>query len=192
MRHGNPYPTGGDESHRANNVLWACRQLLVWGGLALIVYLAVGYPTLLLPSEPGRPVPQTPPASASAAGSAIVNPQTFRANRQGHIVLEAAVNGTPVKFLLDTGATMVVLTVSDAAAAGIGRSSLSFTGRANTANGVIRTAPVTLREVRLGPFSAENVSAAVIENLETSLLGVSFLKRLQSYEMRDGVLTITW
>jgi aspartyl protease family protein len=130
--------------------------------------------------------------SPAAAGSAIANTQTYRANRQGHIVLEAAVNGAPVKFLLDTGATVVVLTISDAAAAGIGRSSLSFTGRANTANGVIRTAPVTLREVRLGQFSAENVSAAVIENLETSLLGVSFLKRLQSYEMREGVLTITW
>ena len=87
---------------------------------------------------------------------------------------------------------MVALTPADAVAAGISRSSLSFTGRASTANGVVRVAPVTLREVRLGQFSVENVSAAVVENLQTSLLGMSFLKRVQSYEMRDGALTIAW
>ena len=56
----------------------------------------------------------------------------------------------------------------------------------------VRVAPITLREIRLGQLSVDNVSGAVVENLETSLLGMSFLKRLQSYEMRDGVLTISW
>ena len=51
---------------------------------------------------------------------------------------------------------------------------------------------VTLREIRLGQLSLNDIHAAVLENLNVSLLGMSFLERLQSYEMRNGKLTITW
>jgi clan AA aspartic protease (TIGR02281 family) len=53
-------------------------------------------------------------------------------------------------------------------------------------------APVILREIRIGQLSLYDVPAAVLENLHISLLGMSFLSRLQSYEMRDGKLTISW
>ena len=53
-------------------------------------------------------------------------------------------------------------------------------------------APVTLREIRIGQLSIYDVPASVLENLNISLLGMSFLTRLQSYEMRDGKLTISW
>jgi len=53
-------------------------------------------------------------------------------------------------------------------------------------------APVTLREVRIGQLSIYDVPAAVLEHLNISLLGMSFLTRLESYEMRDGKLTISW
>jgi predicted aspartyl protease len=53
-------------------------------------------------------------------------------------------------------------------------------------------APVMLREIRIDQLSVYDVPAAVLENLNISLLGMSFLVRLQSYEMRDGKLTITW
>jgi clan AA aspartic protease (TIGR02281 family) len=53
-------------------------------------------------------------------------------------------------------------------------------------------APVILREVRIGQLSLYDVSAAVLENLNISLLGMSFLGRVQAYEMRDGKLTISW
>jgi clan AA aspartic protease (TIGR02281 family) len=53
-------------------------------------------------------------------------------------------------------------------------------------------APVTLREIRVGQLSLYDVPAAVLEHLNVSLLGMSFLSRLQGYEMRDGKLTITW
>jgi aspartyl protease family protein len=139
-------------------------------------------------------------APRAAAPTAAVEPQravptstlVYRADPQGHVILEAVVNGTPMRFMLDTGATAVALTARDAAAAGIARYQLGFTGRAETANGSVRVAPVRLREIRLGQLSIEDVSAVVIDNLEISLLGQSFLRKLQSYEMRDGVLTITW
>jgi aspartyl protease family protein len=56
----------------------------------------------------------------------------------------------------------------------------------------VHFAPVMLREVRIGQLSIENVPAAVIENLDQSLLGMSFLKRLKSFEVREGALTISW
>jgi aspartyl protease family protein len=93
---------------------------------------------------------------------------------------------------VDTGASLVVLTVEDAQAAGINRSELVFNRITRTANGAARFAPVTLREIRIGQLSIDSVPAAVIENLDQSLLGMSFLTRLKSFEMREGALTISW
>ena len=164
---------------------WAIRQAVIWGGVGLLAYAVVGY-RLLTPDV-------TAPAGSTTASSAVVpNVLTFRANRDGHVELDAAVNGASVRFLVDTGATMVVLSLRDAAAAGISRNSLDFTMRTQTANGVGRAAPIRLRELRIGQFSATDVPAAVVENLRISLLGQTFLKRLDSYETRDGVLTLYW
>jgi clan AA aspartic protease (TIGR02281 family) len=116
----------------------------------------------------------------------------YRTDERGHVALTAMVNGAPVRFLVDTGASRVTLTTDDARAAGIGRSGLVFNQRSQTANGLVREAPVTLREIRIEQLSIDNVSAAVNENLTVSLLGMSFLRRLKSFEMRDGALTISW
>ena len=167
---------------------WAFRQVAIWGGLTVAVYLAMN--SLWLPSRPvAQPaaapvvVRQQPPA---------INTLVYRANPQGHVLIDADVNGMSVRFMLDTGATAVALSARDAAAAGIARYQLDFSRRVETANGEARVAPVQLREIRLGQLSVDDVSAVVIDNLEVSLLGQTFLKRLQSYEMRDGMLTITW
>ena len=106
--------------------------------------------------------------------------------------LDAAVNGASVRMLVDTGASLVTLSPADARAAGIDPAGLVFSGYVNTANGTARMAPVTLREVRIDQLSIYDVPGAVLENLNASLLGMSFLSRLQGYEMRDGKLTISW
>src|SRR5258706_5583650 len=80
----------------------------------------------------------------------------------------------------------------DAQAAGINRSELVFNRITRTANGAARFAPVMLREIRIGQLSIDSVPAAVIENLDQSLLGMSFLTRLKSFEMREVALTISW
>jgi len=142
------------------------------------------------------PVPAaSAPADAQAGGAGVKqvpNSMVYRANRQGHVVLSGAVNGTQVRFIVDTGATFVSLTLADARAAGFGPNDLDFNVRTSTANGVARAAAVTLRELRIGQFSAYDVPALVNDNLPVSLLGQSFLTRLDSYEMRDGVLTLNW
>jgi aspartyl protease family protein len=175
---------------------WALRQLAIWGGLMLLLYAVVGNRTWFVPTQPVQApaiqAPATQPVPASQSSQVPINTLTYRADQRGHVTLEAVVNGAPTRFLVDTGASFVALTPGDAAAAGLGRSSLSFSAAVSTANGVARAAPVKLREVRIGQLALPEVQAMVIENLSVSLLGQSFLKRLDSYEMRDGVLTITW
>jgi clan AA aspartic protease (TIGR02281 family) len=154
------------------------------------------------PAQPGLPTVASPPA-ADPPSTGVQTPTVLRAGRsthslayradtRGHVALTALVNGAPVRFLVDTGASRVTLTAEDAAAAGIDRGGLVFNQRSQTANGLAREAPVILREIRLDRLSIDNVSAAVNENLTVSLLGMSFLKRLKSFEMREGTLTISW
>jgi aspartyl protease family protein len=170
---------------------WALRQLAIWGGLTLVLYAVVGNRTWFEPARPVEP-PVAHQASISQSSPVPTNTLAYRADQRGHVTLEAAVNGAPTRFLVDTGASFVALTSGDAAAAGLSRSRLSFSASVSTANGVARAAPVRLREVRIGQLALSEVQAMVIENLGVSLLGQSFLKRLDGYEMRDGVLTITW
>jgi len=120
------------------------------------------------------------------------NSLVYRADRRGHFILTAAINGAPIPVVVDTGASLVALTLEDARAAGINRGELLFDRITRTANGAARFALATLREIKLGQLSMENVPAAVIENLDQSLLGMSFLRRLKSFEFRQGELTINW
>jgi aspartyl protease family protein len=167
---------------------WALRWVLSCCGIAL---LYVGFVKLGPEFFVDRTAKPEPAARVAGIGPAV-NTLIYPANEQGHIVLEAAVNGATMRLLVDTGATLVVLTPADARAAGIAPSELVFNHRASTANGPARMAHVTLREIRIGQLSIYDVPAAVLENLNISLLGMSFLSRLQSYEMRDGKLTISW
>jgi aspartyl protease family protein len=173
---------------------WAVRQLVIWGGIGLLTYALVTHGLQLssLQMPPSPVLTKTTPPASAAVGSAVTNSLVYRADSRGHVVVEGDVNGSAVRFLVDTGATLVALTTRDASAAGFSRNDLSFNSRVSTANGVARVAPVTLRELRIGQFSVRDVPAAVVEDLNISLLGQSFLKRLESYEMRDGVLTLNW
>jgi clan AA aspartic protease (TIGR02281 family) len=152
----------------------------------------------LLSVDPKPPVPPVHPVSPDTQSTTILraapSPHTlvYRADPRGHVTITATVNGAPVRFLVDTGASRVTLTAEDARTAGIGGSELVFNQRSRTANGLAREAPVTLREIRIEQLSIDNVAAAVNENLNISLLGMSFLKRLKSFEMREGALTINW
>lgn len=172
---------------------WALRWALLCCGTVLLGVGLLDYAAELVPAgaPPSRSGTQLA-APATPASAAPANTIVYTANQQGHIVLDAAVNGFPVRMLVDTGASLVTLTPADARAAGINPTGLVFSARANTANGSVRMAPVSLREIRIGQLSIYDVPAAVLENLNVSLLGMSFLGRLQGYEMRDGKLTISW
>jgi len=110
----------------------------------------------------------------------------------GHYYLTLDVNSVPVSFLVDTGATDVVLNAADARRAGIDPDTLAYLGRANTANGEVRTASVWLDTISLGPITDTNVRVWVNQGeLDQSLLGMSYLQRWSSIEIRSGSLVLT-
>jgi aspartyl protease family protein len=110
----------------------------------------------------------------------------------GHYYLTLDVNDMPVRFVLDTGATSIVLTQADARRAGIDPGALAYTGRASTANGTVRTAAVRLETIALGPVVDRQVPAVVNEGeMQQSLLGMSYLQRWGSIEIAGGALTLT-
>jgi aspartyl protease family protein len=109
----------------------------------------------------------------------------------GHFHLTLRINGEPVEFLVDTGASDLVLTMEDARRVGLDPENLAFIGSANTANGRVRTAFTTLDEVALGPATFRDVGAAVNGGeMKGSLLGMSFLRRFDRLEISDGKLKL--
>jgi aspartyl protease family protein len=110
----------------------------------------------------------------------------------GHFYLTAKLNGEPVDFVVDTGATDVVLTKGDAQRVGLDVGALAFTGRANTANGTVRTAPATVAEVKLGNITDRNLRVFVnAGEMDQSLLGMAYLRRFSKIEIADDKLVLT-
>lgn len=110
----------------------------------------------------------------------------------GHYYLTLMVNGQAIDFMIDTGASEVVLSQADAARVGIDLSTLGYFGQASTANGPVRTARITLDDVALAGTDEGSMRAWVNEGeLDISLLGMSYLRRFSSMEFRDGVLRLT-
>src|SRR5712691_8166835 len=150
------------------------------------------------PAKPGA-ASSAPAASAPSPseGVVILRPQVinriaYRADPLGHVVLTAMVNGAPIRFLVDTGASLVCLTPDDARAAGVRRDELAFNQTVQTATGPAPAAITVLREMRIKQLEVDNVQAAVIEKLPQSVIGMSFLSRLKRFEMQNGALTLTW
>jgi clan AA aspartic protease (TIGR02281 family) len=141
----------------------------------------------------GKPTANARPNTSSeqpAVLRPLTSPFVYHADPLGHFQLTATVNGAPVRFYVDTGATFVSLSLADAAAAGIDHSALAFTAKTRTANGESQAAPVMLRNVSIGEISINDVPGIVSEKLSYSLLGMSFLNRLKGFEIREGSLTI--
>jgi clan AA aspartic protease (TIGR02281 family) len=176
---------------RSSAIRWA----MVW--FVLCIGAALTAPAWLnRPAKPA-PGPAAPPSRAAAAANSQravpANTSIFTANQDGHFLIDAEVNGAPVQFLVDTGATYVVLSDSDAEAAGISRIGLNFDHRFRTANGEVHGAVVSLRSLRIGQMEENEVEAVVMEASEPiSLLGMTFLRRLVHYEIRDGQLVFSW
>ncbi|WP_045390775.1 TIGR02281 family clan AA aspartic protease [Falsirhodobacter sp. alg1] len=142
----------------------ALRTLVAWGLIFLAV--AAGYG---LWTEMG---PTLTPTRQIAKADSLEIPRAA----DGHYYLTVNVNGTNIRFLVDTGASGIVLSERDAERAGLEPGNLHYLGTANTANGVVATARVKLASVTLGQFMDRNVVAYVNGGeLNESLLGMSYL-----------------
>lgn len=131
---------------------------------------------------------EAPRQQASASGFSV----ELRSDRRGHFEAEAEVNGRDISALVDTGATMVVLTYEDAERAGLDVRPSDFTATSRTANGMARNAPVTLDKLCIESVCVRDIRAMVAEEgrLHVSLLGMSFLGRLSRFEVRSGTLLL--
>jgi aspartyl protease family protein len=111
--------------------------------------------------------------------------------RDGHYHMTLGVNGAPIRFIVDTGASDLVLSRDDAARAGIDLGALRYLGRAYTANGEVRTAQVRLDEVEVGGMVDRGVPAVVNEgDMRVSLLGMSYLQEFGRIEIADDTLRL--
>jgi len=123
----------------------------------------------------------------------------IRRGRDGHFHLTLDISGppgaaaVPIRFILDTGATDLVLTREDAAKLGYQSADLAYLGTARTANGITRTAQVRLDRVQLGASEQRNVRALVNEGeLHVSLLGMGYLSRFSRLEIAGDRLRIEY
>jgi aspartyl protease family protein len=116
----------------------------------------------------------------------------LEADRQGHFQVEARVEGRFIDFVVDTGASLVVLRESSAALAGIFIQPRDYTAVAVTANGKIKAAPAKIDRIEVGGITVYDVPAMVLPDdaLAKNLLGVSFLSRLKRYEYANGRLVL--
>jgi len=139
-----------------------------------------------------------PTVSSLASVEADTKPQVTFANAaiidrepDGHYWTRADVDGTAVKFMVDTGASTVAITFRDAQRIGLNPEELDFKWEIRTAGGIVYGAAVTLDRIRIGQVEVENVEGMVLrEGLDQSLLGMTFLGELYSYEFRKSQLLI--
>ena len=126
-----------------------------------------------------------------AAPQAGAQPATIRKARDGHYWAVGDVNGANVRFLVDTGATAVALTRQDAERIGFDLSTLNYTSRVITAAGPVRAARVSLDSVSIAGARVAHVDALVPEGgLEVSLLGMTYLGRLSSFQATPRALIL--
>ncbi len=157
------------------------QQAAIWGLIFMGVIAAIG-----LWEDISRTV--QPQQISLASEGKIILPRA----QDGHYYLTAEVNGHPTFFVVDTGATSMVLTQKDARTAGLDPQNLSYFGRAMTANGEVRTAPVRLDSLRLGSFTDTNVPAVVNGGeMAQSLLGMDYLQRWGRIEIANGQMILT-
>jgi aspartyl protease family protein len=176
---------------------WVFKQIMLWTALALVASFGLEHLGARLPwSGPesgtavaaGATAVATPPPSNGGSRAT-----TIRAGDRGHFFAVADVDGAEIRFLVDTGASGVVLSPEDAERIGLRLSDSDYSLRFQTAGGIVRAAPVTLRQVRIGQMAIYGVEAAVNESsMGVSLLGVSFLSRLDGYQVQGDRLILYW
>jgi aspartyl protease family protein len=165
----------------------AIRAILIW--IAIVLALAIGYTYRFeLREVADRVMAEFLPGHAATRGRTV----EVARGRGGNFVVVTQINGARLPMILDTGASSVVLSHEAAKAAGLPLEVLSYSVPVDTANGRTRAAPVTLQTIGIGGIVERDVAALIAQpgQLRQSLLGLSFLNRLEGWEVRGDRLLL--
>jgi len=164
----------------------ALQSAAVWALIALVLVLAYTY-RFELRDVSDRVLAEIIPGRAVTRGHTV----EIARGTGGSFAVTTQVNGARIAMVLDTGASAVVLTQEAARTAGLPLEVLNYSVHVDTANGRARAAPVTLDKVSVGGITERSVPALIAQGgLRTNLLGMSFLNRLQSWEVRGDRLLL--
>src|SRR5579872_263699 len=176
--------------HAWCNTVSHMRSLMIFAAFVMAAAMVVPRYASHIGSAPAaRTVPAPLPAGkASGYARSVIVPR----DAHGHFLVDARVDGRLLNFMVDTGASVIALTASDAARLGLHPSSSEFVAEVRTANGTVRAAPTRLDAVEVGDLVVRDVAALGLpdEALSDNLLGLSFLSRLRRFEYSDGKLVL--
>jgi aspartyl protease family protein len=169
------------------------RDAVTWLALGLGLVTIYAYKDDLMPIAArvvGELVPGTAMTVEQSSGG--LTEIRIRKRLDGHFTAKVRVNGKPISMIVDTGASSIVLRPEDAEKAGIDTKALTYRVPVLTANGRAMAARIRLDKVAIGPLDRKGVDALVAQPgaLTQSLLGMSFLSRLRSYEFSGDFLTL--
>lgn len=165
------------------------RNLAIWAGVAGVAMIGYMYRDELRPVGDrfrSELVPQYP--VQSGARTAIISE-----DQSGAFSLIGQVNGARLTFLVDTGASDIVLSPADALRVGLNLSGLDYSSSFETAHGIGYGARAVVSTLTVGPVTFQDVPVTVNQSpMSSSLLGMSFLKRLDSFEVHGRQLVLRW
>ena len=164
----------------------AMKSALFWFAAFVALILAYSYRNDLKPLADRVSGELNPAAPVSRVAGEVV----LRRANDGHFYADVSVNGTDMRMLADTGASVIALSVADAENAGIDVDQLNFDMRLSTANGMASAARVRLDEVRIGNIVRQDVTAVVSRGLSQSLLGMNFFSSLSKFQIENDELLL--
>ncbi len=170
------------------------KDISSWAGIALLLVTVYTFKTELMEGTE-RVIQQVLPAGTNLN----ITPQNtenatvrLRIRDDGQFVVRTTTNNKSISMLIDTGASHVVLSASDARTLGINLDTLNYVIPINTANGSTLAARQTIDVISIGPIKINRIDALIARegDLTQSLLGMSFLRRLRSYEVTGDFLVL--
>jgi aspartyl protease family protein len=187
------YLLGGMMGRYGGRASSMVRDAVTWLALGFGLVTLYSYKEQIAPIA-ARVVGELLPGSAVTVEQSTGGLTEIRIRKRldGHFNAEVEVNGRPISMIVDTGASSIVLTPEDAAKVGIDVDHLTYSLPVLTANGRTFAARVRLNRVAIGPLGRTDVDALVAKRgaMTQSLLGMSFLSRLRSYEFSGDFLTL--
>ena len=164
------------------------RMALAWIGIFALIFLLVSFrPEMKLIWQ--RITGELGLASAPAISG---EPMTIRKSDDGHFWVSAEVNGRPMRFMIDSGATFTAISTEAAKAAGIEPSGLGLKTVIDTANGMVEADRASIADLRVGTLAMRDHDVLISDGLgDTNLLGMNFLSELESWRVEGSSMILT-